>query len=114
MSNFKDSSREFNIVKNYGLSDSIPKNLFVSDLPEQSFLVMAMYGEFRLLTDGWNPELISNIDGNKFDVQYMQMNDRGHLITKKIGTFEIPKNMKLNGSISAADIQKIEGFKGSK
>lgn len=114
LTNFKDSSREFNIVKNYGLSDSIPKNLFVSDRPEHSFFVMAMYGEFRLLTDGWNPELISNIDGNKFDVQYMQMNDRGHLITKKIGTFEIPKNMKLNGSISAADIQKIEGFNGSK
>lgn len=114
LSNFKESSREFNIVKNYGFSDSIRKNLFVSDVPEQSFLVMAMYGEFRLLTDGWNPELISNIDGNKFDVQYMQMDDRGHLITKKIGTFEIPKNMKLNGSVNVADIQKIEGFKGSK
>ena len=113
LSNFKINSREFNVVKNYGFSDSSSKILFVSDKPEQSFVVMAMYGEFRLLTDGWNPELISNIDGEIFDVQYMQFDNRGYLITKKIGTFEIPKNMKLNGSITANDIQKIQGFKGS-
>jgi hypothetical protein len=113
LSNFKINSREFNVVKNYGFSDSSSKILFVSDKPEQSFVVMAMYGEFRLLTDGWNPELISNIDGEIFDVQYMQFDNRGYLITKKIGTFEIPKNMKLYGPITANDIQKIQGFKGS-
>jgi hypothetical protein len=114
LSNFTINSREFNVVRNYNFSDSSSKNLFVSDKPEQSFLVMAMYGKFRLLTDGWNPELISNIDGEIFDVQYMQYDNRGYLITKKIGTFEIPKNKKLNGSISANDIQKIQGFSGSK
>jgi hypothetical protein len=113
LGNFKSNSREFNVVKNYDFKDSGSKNLFVSDKPEQSFLVMAMYGEFRLLTDGWNPELVSNIDGNFFDVQYMQFDDQGYLITKKIGTFEIPKNMKLHGSISANEIQKIQGFSGS-
>jgi hypothetical protein len=112
LGNFKDSSREFNVVKSYNFSEFTDKDLFVSTLPDHSFFIMAMYGKFRLLTDGWNPELISNIDGNNFNVYYIHKDGKGYLITKKIGKFEISNNSKLVGSISLKDIQSIPGFTG--
>jgi hypothetical protein len=74
---------------------------------------MAMYGKFLLLTDGWQPELISNIDGTKFDVFNLTLDSNGELVSVKIGTFDIEKNMKLAGNITNSDIQKISGFKQS-
>lgn len=112
LGNFKDSSREFNVVKSYNFSEFTDKDLFVSTLPDHSFFIMAMYGKFRLLTDGWNPELISNIDGNNFNVYSIHKDGKGYLITKKIGKFEISNNSKLVGSISLKDIQNIPGFTG--
>jgi len=108
---FRISSTEFNVAKNIKFSELSPNSLFVSDAPDHTFFVMAMYGRFNLLTDGWSPELISNIDGTLFDVLYIKKNDEGKLVYSKIGTFEIQKDMKLSGNISVLDIQKINGFK---
>jgi hypothetical protein len=86
----------------------------VSDKPDHAFLVMAMYGKFNLLTDGWEPELISRIDGTNFDVVYITLNSRNELIPTKIGTFEIESNMKLSGGVITVDQMKsIPGFKQS-
>jgi hypothetical protein len=112
LKDYQDLSREFNIVKDYNFKDS-SKVLFVSDSPNHEFFVMAMYGKFLLLTDGWQPELISNIDGTKFDVFNLTLDSNGELVSVKIGTFDIEKNMKLAGNITNSDIQKISGFKQS-
>jgi hypothetical protein len=114
LKNFEKSSSEFNIVKNYNFKSPNSNILFVSDKPTQQFLVMAMYGEFNLLTDGWEPELLSAINGTNFDVFYLNQNSAGELTSNKIGTFEIGTNMKLGGGIiTAEDMQKIPGFRKS-
>ncbi len=113
LGNYKMQSKNFNVVKEYNFKENASSVLFVSDSPNHEFFVMAMYGKFHLLTDGWEPELISNINGTKFDVFNIDFDSKGNLVTMKIGTFDIEKNMKLGGVITNKDIQKIAGFQRS-
>lgn len=54
------------IAKNVIQSES--NKLYVSDAPNQEFLTLAMYGKFNMLTDGWEPELLPEVDGKSFEV----------------------------------------------
>jgi hypothetical protein len=113
LGNYRMLSKNFNVVEEYNFKENASSVLFVSDSPNHEFFVMAMYGKFHLLTDGWQPELISNINGTKFDVFNIDFDSKGNLVTMKIGTFNIEKNMKLGGIITNSDIQNIPGFQRS-
>ncbi len=114
LSDFKKASRDFDIAKKYKFAGTAKNNIYVSDRPNHAFLVMAMYDEFNLLTDGFEPELVSDIDGTYFDVVYLYNDESGEILSRKIGTFEIEKGLKLGGGvITARDLQTIKGFKAS-
>ena len=107
LNNYSEKSKSLFVAKNSELSTLInnSKNaLFVSENPSQEFLTLAMYGKFRMITDGWEPELIPQIDGNVFRV-YNLVWKSNKVDFEYIGNLNTPD--RISGNLNLEKIKEL-------
>jgi hypothetical protein len=87
--------------------------VFVSDLPEHRFFVLTVFGEFRYLTDNWNPRLTpseSLSGGDDFNVFYVFNTRTDPMVYDVAKVGDLHLRGKVDGPLSLSDLSQLTDF----